>query len=158
LHMAFITFDADSRYGNEPRYHLVWHEVLGGLLSTSSELQREYLGRSVNGPIRDTDAYDAVMNDLNQRHDRSSPISREQDGRIVIDLSDGYGDYERMARSLVVRIAIAHPGKVLAGFGVKFAAQAVDFTHGHAMATDNLAIAALITAIGGIIWLSSGGL
>lgn len=158
LHMAFITFDADRRYGAEPRYHIVWHEVLRGLLSTSVELQHEYLGRPLSGAIQDTDAYDAVMYDLNRRKDRSSPISRMQDGKIVIDVSGGWYEYEQMARGLAVEIAIEHPGEVLMGFGSKWAMQAMAYTPRNAMVPGNLIIAALITAVGGILWLSSGGL
>ena len=41
---AVISLRADSRYAIEPKGHILWHEILMGLLSTSPQLRREYLG------------------------------------------------------------------------------------------------------------------
>jgi hypothetical protein len=158
-HMTFIHYEADARYGSEPRYHVVWHEVLRGLLGGSLALQREYLGREIGITApQDTDAYDAIFNDLTKRNDRSAAGSFVQNGRIYIDIAQGWNEYERLARNLSIRIALDHPGQIFIGFYYKLIDQARAFTVRGAMVPANLATASLIAAFGGLLWLSAGGL
>jgi hypothetical protein len=158
-HMTFIHYDADSRYGKEARYHIVWHEVLRGLLGSSIVLQREYLGRVVGRSApQDTDAYDAVFNDLTKRNDRSAPRSFVQNGIIYIDVSKGWNDYERLARNLAIRMTLEHPGAVLIGFYDKLIGQGRTYMLRDAMVPANWAIASLIAAVGGLLWMCAGGM
>src|ERR1700722_11851364 len=66
-HMTMIKVSADRRYATELEYHVVWHEVLAGLLGASGELQREYLGEDHGVDFRDKDADMAVYRDLQRR-------------------------------------------------------------------------------------------
>jgi hypothetical protein len=159
IHMASVDLSADARYRTEPMYHVVWHEALRGLLGSSTELQRVYLGKIVGlALLRDQDAYDAVNFDLNKRNDRSSPIAVVDHGRIAVEVARGWNEYERMARGLVVDMIVHHPGAVIVGLYNKFAEQMFDYTVRDAMSFRNLAAAILVAALGGFIWLSSGGL
>jgi hypothetical protein len=158
LHVAMINFAADTKYATEPKYHVVWHEILRGILGASPELQREYVGRDEGtGSGTDQIAYDAVMRDLNVRNDRTSSIAFVANGRIYISLERGWSEYERLARSLTLRIILAHPFVVIGGLSQKFSDQARLFTRQHAMALNNMAGALMLTALGGILWLAAGG-
>jgi hypothetical protein len=158
--MAAIDLRVDSRYRAEPKAHVIWHEVLRGILSTNLELQRIYVGKVTElADPTDQIAYDAVMKDLNDRNDRSSPIAFNVDGRIYIDPDRGYAEYDRLARSLVLKILAAHPFKVIASIPEKLSEQ-IEFFRGYtllsAMRVDNLLIAAVVAALAGILWLGSG--
>jgi hypothetical protein len=157
-HMAAIDAMADPRYQNEPKYHVIWHEVLRGLLGSNTGLQREYLGKVVGlGSLPDQSAYDAIDYDLTLRNDRTSPIVVVQQGRIRVDVSKGWGEYERLARSLALKMVLQHPGQVLAGLYTKSQQQLYEFKERHALSLANLAGAALLTALGALVWLMRGG-
>jgi hypothetical protein len=158
LHITLIDFVADSKYATEPKSHIVWHEILRGILGASPELQSEYVGRD-EGPGSGTDqlAYDAVMRDLNVRNDKTSSIAFVVNDRIYINLERGWSEYERLARSLTMRIILAHPFAVMRGIPEKLSDQMSLFTAHHAMALDNMAGALALAALAGILWLAAGG-
>jgi hypothetical protein len=161
LTMGTIAIDlrVDPRYSAEPKAHVIWHEVLRGILSTNLELQQIYVGKVTElGDPTDQIAYDAVMKDLNDRHDRNSPIAFNVDGRIYIDPDRSYAEYDRLAQSLSSRIIADHPFKVIASIPEKVSEQ-IDFFNGFtlhsAMRVDNLLIAALVAALAGVLWLGA---
>jgi hypothetical protein len=157
-HMAMIEMSADKRYAAGTKYHIVWHEVLRGVLGSSLELQRDYLGRviGIESPP-DAVAYEAVSNDLTRRNDRSSPIAVVENGRILADVTRGWDAYERMARRLVIRMIIEHPAAVLTGVYYKFTEQLAEYSASDALAPRNFISAALLTALAALIWLGLGG-
>jgi hypothetical protein len=158
-HMAFINFAADARYEGEPKYHVIWHEVLTGLLGSSTELQREYLGKIKGaGSSTDQDGYDAVSYELTKRNDQSSAVAVVENGRIAVDVGRGWNEYERLARALVFKMAVEHPGEVVGGIQVKYSSQVDDYLADQAMSAGNMAVATLFAALGGIVWLSLGAL
>jgi hypothetical protein len=158
LHMTAVSYMADDRYRLETEYHAVWHEVLRGLLGSSTELQLAYLGEDIGlGPPADTVAYEAVNQDLNRRHDHSSSIAVVENGKISIDVGLGWGEYERLARRLVFRIIVHHPGAVVRELYAKLAEQVREYFLHDAMAPPNLASASLVALLAGLLWLGAGG-
>jgi hypothetical protein len=106
---AVVSMSADQRYAMEPKAHIVWHEVMIGLLRSNLELRREYLGGAPLGSD-DGEVYTAVIHDLNARNDFRSPIvKRLGDGQLTIDLMGGWAEYDRLVRSLAFRIIRDHP-------------------------------------------------
>jgi hypothetical protein len=158
LQMAFIGVDADKRYRSETEYHLIWHEVLRGMLASNLELQRIYVGKVTElDDQTDQIAYDAVMKDINARDDDTSSIAYRKNGYIHIDLDRSYLAYDHLARSLALRMMIAHPLLVGESILEKFAEQINWFTLHGAMRGANLASAAGFTAVAGLLWLMRGG-
>jgi hypothetical protein len=167
-HMTLIDFTTDRRYEAEPKYHGVWDSVLGGILGTSKQLQREYLGRAIGddaSPLPDDVIEEAINIDLNKRNDMSSPQAVMQDGRIVISMDNGvkgvgadYGwnEYERLARSLAIRIIMQHPITVLAEFYSKGLDQIERYNGNDALSFGNLAGMIMFAIAGGLMWLSRG--
>jgi hypothetical protein len=157
-HMTAIDLLAHRRYGDEPKYHVVWHEVLRGLLGSNEELQRQYLGNVIGlGSPPDQAAYDALDNDLTQRDDRTSPIVVLDRGRLRVDVSKGWAEYERLARLLVFEMIRRHPSEVLMGLYNKAFEQNYEFTVGDTLSLANLASAACFAGLGLLIWLAQGG-
>jgi hypothetical protein len=111
---TYLRWVTDERYLAEPKTHIIWHEVLMGILSSSPELSRRYLGGYVD-KYTDTMVYEAVIRDLNARNDTQSPATRLEDGRITFDTSLGWGGYDDLVRSLSLRIIRDHPSYVVAG-------------------------------------------
>jgi hypothetical protein len=158
LQMAFVAFDADERYRSETKYHVIWHEVLRGMLASNLELQRIYVGKDTK-LHDDTDqiAYDAIMKDVNERNDDTSPAAYRRDGQIIIDADRSYLAYDQLARSLALKIMIAHPLLIGEGIFEKFAEQIDWFTLGGAMRGANLASALGLTGVAGLLGMFCGG-
>jgi hypothetical protein len=127
---ASVTLGADKAYATEPKGHVVWHEVLLGLLASSSQLRREYLGDVAD--VNDQQSYDAVIRDLNARHDTRSSIARKlPNGQITIDLMKSWSEYDRLAKLLVLRMMMDHPFAVLKTVPIKAASQFDTFDNIH---------------------------
>jgi hypothetical protein len=157
-HMSLISHAVDARYASQPKYHPIWHEVLRGLMGSSSALQKAYIGRFTTlGAASDQDAYDAVSYDLTERWDTSSPIAVVRGGRVEADVTRGWSEYERLARRLVIQIVLKHPKTVLYGLYNKGIEQISEYRDQDAMSFENLRVAGLIAALGAIIWLAMGG-
>jgi hypothetical protein len=159
VYSTVVSMSADQRYAMEPKAHIIWHEFMIGLLSSNAELRREYLG----GPPRDHgdgDVYTAVIRDLNARNDSSSPIARRLgDGQLTIDLMRGWGEYDKLVRSLALRIVRDHPMAVLQGVPTKIRDQMIwyDDPDRHTMSWDNLQIPIILIVAGALICMAAGG-
>jgi len=156
------SFAVDDRYTTEPKGHIIWHEILIGLLSSSPELRREYLGtidedKYDQDKYTDTMVYDAVIRDLNARNDTSSPISFINQGHITIDLMQGWGLYDRMVRSLTLRIILKHPLLVIEGLAGRPADQLHYYTTHKVMAPRFLVVPALLAALAVAANAAAGG-
>jgi hypothetical protein len=159
IHIAFIGIDADKSYRSEPEYHVIWHEVLRGMLASNLELQRMYVGKVTElDDQTDQIAYDAIMKDLNARDDDTSSVAHRHDGYIYIDLDRNYLAYDHLARSLALRMMIAHPLLIGESIPEKFAEQIHWFTLHDAMRGANLASPIGLTALAGILSLICGGI
>jgi hypothetical protein len=157
-HMGLISVSVDASYKSELKYHAMWDSVLGGLLESSTQLQREYLGGDGYAvPFSDDLIEDAINNDLNKRHDMSSPIaSTNSEGKIEINVGDGKDEYDRLAEALSFRIVRQHPLEVLAGFYRKILNQIAVYGADDAITFRNLAGMIILSVAGGLIWLSQG--
>jgi hypothetical protein len=156
LHMTLIRFNASELYQSETEYHIIWHEVLLGMLTSNQELKRIYVGK-VTELEDDQTAYDAIMKDLNRRNDDTSPVAYRERGQIYIDPSRSNLAYEHLARSLALRIIIAHPLLVGESIPEKFAEQIDGFTMDGGMKVSNLGSAIGFTAAAGLLWIMCGG-
>jgi hypothetical protein len=152
-HVASIDRLADPRYATEPKTHVIWHEVLIGLIGSSPELQRLYIGEVPGPAFPDSHAYAAVVRDLNARHDKSSPIAFMHDGRIDLDASINENEYERLKRAMVFKIITEHPYATVMGIINKYVIQAGFYARFAAVGWTSAGWAALIVAVGAILWL-----
>jgi hypothetical protein len=158
---AVISLNADSRYALEPKAHIVWHEILMGLLSTSPELRRDYLPDE-NLTYSDNIVYMAVDHDLKARDDASSPVVRRlPNGDPVVDLTPPahWNDYEKLVRSLTLRIVLEHPVAVLETVPTKIEEQIRLFNHPavNSMSWANLRLPLIVVAAGAFICAVAGG-
>jgi hypothetical protein len=158
---AVISLNADSRYALEPKAHIVWHEILMGLLSTSQELRRDYLPDE-NLTYSDNIVYMAVDHDLKARDDASSPVVRRlPNGDPVVDLTPPahWNDYEKLVRSLTLRIVLEHPVAVLKTLPIKVEEQIRLFNHPavNSMSWANLRVPLIVVAGGAFICAVAGG-
>jgi hypothetical protein len=156
-----ISLNADSRYALEPKAHIVWHEILLGLLSTSPELRREYLGGD-ELTYTDTEVYMAINHDLKARNDASSPLVRRlPNGDPIVDLRlpGGWSEYEKLVRSVTLRIIFHHPIAVLETLPTKIKEQIRWFDHpvAKSMAWVNLRMLVTVVAVGAFICAVAGG-
>lgn len=159
LYSAAITLRADERYRVEPEGHIVWHEVLLGILRASPDLLREYTGHTVWGND-DEEVYVAILRDLEARRDFSSPIVRRAgDGHLGIDFFAGYREYDRLARALALRIIVHHPVAVLATIPVKIGEQVewYDNARRHTMTWDAFRAPVVMVAVAALMCLAAGG-
>jgi len=150
---------ADRRYAMEPKAHIIWHEVMIGLLRDNMELRRDYLGGAPRGNP-DSDVYTAVIRDLNARNDASSPIARRlDDGQLTIDLMGGWAEYDRLVRSLALRIIRDHPSAVIEGVPAKIGDQIARYHNPtrHSMDWDNVQVPVILIAAGALICMAAGG-
>ena len=157
---AAVSLRADQRYAMEPKAHIVWHEFMIGLLGSSMELRREYLGDAPPGGD-DSEVYTAVIRDLNARNDSSAPIVRRLgDGQLTIDLMRGWAEYDRLVRSLVLRIIRDHPLAVLETAPAKVREQIAWYDNPvrHSMGWSNLLVPIILIAAGALICMAAGGL
>jgi hypothetical protein len=155
---TIVSIKADHRYSSEPKGHLIWHEILMGLLSTSPELRHEYAG--TDDTYADQEVYNAVMRDLNARNDASSPIVRRLDnGELIINLMAGWNEYERLVRSLTLRIIMHHPLVLVDTLPAKVKDQLGWYNNPvrHSMAWANLRIPVIIIVVGALICMAAGG-
>ena len=156
---AVVSMSADQRYAMEPKAHIVWHEFMIGLLGSNAELRRDYLGGDLHD-TGDNDVYAAVIRDLNARNDSSSPIaSRLGDGQLTIDLMRGWGEYDRLVRSLALRIIRDHPLAVLETVPAKISHQMrwYDNPVRHSMSWGNVQVPIILIAAGALICMAAGG-
>ena len=155
-----LSVNADRRYAREPEGHIIWHEVILGLLATSPDLRREYVGNVPSTNV-DQDVYVAVINDLKARNDFSSPIVRKlPDGDITLDILAAYGEYDKLARSLALRMIIHRPFAVIASVPQKIADQIGWWgtnPHRQPMAWGRLRVAIVLTALGALLCMVAGG-
>jgi hypothetical protein len=157
---AVTSLIADKQYAMEPKRHLIWHEMLMGVLSSNTILHREYVGDE-GANLRkysDDEVYRAVYNDLNARRDATSPIAHAgPDGSITYDLMSGWGAYDDLARSLLFRIVLRHPLEVLRGFPIKARDQIDFFQAMGGLAWKNLELPMLLLALGAVACFLAGG-
>lgn len=154
-----VSVSADRRYAMEPKAHIIWHEVMIGLLRNSVQLRREYLGDVPQGNV-DNDVYTAVIRDLNARNDSSSPIAvRLGDGQLSIELMRGWAEYDRLVRSLALRIIRDHPLAVLETVPVKIGDQIARYDNplNHSMSWKNLQVPVILIAAAALICMTAGG-
>jgi hypothetical protein len=149
----------DRRYAAESGQHIIWHGVLAGMLLASPDLRREYVGDMpwTNG---DQAAYTAVTRDLEARHDITSPIVRTSpSGELSIDLLAGYGEYDKLARSLALRIIFHHPIAVLACVPQKIKLQIVryDDPNRHIMTWGNFRAPVALVSLAALLCAAAGG-
>ena len=154
-----VSMSADRRYAMEPKAHVIWHEVMIGFLRGSVQLRREYLGDVPYDNV-DNEVYTAVIRDLNARNDSSSPIVvRLGDGQLTIRLERGWAEYERLVRSLALRIIRDHPSAVLETVLPKISQQVALYgsPDTHSMSWENLQIPIILVAAGAFICMAAGG-
>jgi hypothetical protein len=123
------------------------------------ELRREYLGDTPLGNP-DQDVYTAVIRDLNVRNDSRSPIARRlNDGQLTIDLVHGWSEYDRLVRSLALRLIRDHPLAVLETVPIKIRKQMVRYDNPdlHSMSWGNVRVPVILMAAGAIICMAAGG-
>jgi hypothetical protein len=154
-----VSVSADQRYAMEPKAHIIWHEVMIGLLRNSEQLRREYLGDVPQGNV-DNEVYTAVIRDLNARNDSSSPIARRlDDGQLTIDLVRGWAEYDRLVRSLALRIIRDHPLAVLETVPAKISDQIARYDNplNHSMSWENLQVPVILIVAAALICMAAGG-
>ena len=145
----------------EPKGHILWHEILMGLLSTSPQLRREYLdGKELT--YSDDEVYMAVNHDLKARNDFSSPMVRRlPNGDPAVDLAlpGGWNEYEKLVRSLTLRIILHHPIAILETLPTKIEDQIrlFDYPGTNSMAWVNLRTSVIVVAVGAFICAVAGG-
>lgn len=158
-HSIIVAKSADVRYAAERKGHILWHEVLMGILSTSPQLRLEYVGDTLR-TYGDEEVYTAVIRDLNVHNDASSPIVRRlPNGQLTIDLMSGWGEYDKLVKTLTLRIIYLHPLAVLAAIPNKIGDQIVwfDYPGAHSMAWDNLRVPIAVIAVGALVCVAAGG-
>lgn len=155
-----ISLRADPRYAREPEAHVFWHEALRGIFMATPRLRLEYVGDNPD-PNRDNQIYDAVIRDLNRRNDASSAIvQRLPNGRLTINPMLGWSDYDRLVRSLTLRIILHHPLAVLGGLPIKLGIEARNFMPGvgRGVTWRSLRIPLILVAFGALACVMAGGL
>lgn len=155
---TIVSMKVDQRYSTEPQGHIIWHEILLGLFIASPELRREYAGTD---NATDQAVYLAVIRDLNARNDASSPIVRKLgNGELTIDLLAGWSEYERLVRSLTLRIVLHHPLALVETLPAKVKHQLFWYNNPvkHSMTWANMRTPAIIIAVGALICMAAGGL
>jgi hypothetical protein len=156
---AVVSMSADQRYALEPKTHIVWHVFMVGLLRSNNELRREYIGDAPHGK-GDKGVYAAVIGDLNARNDSSSPIARRlDDGQLTIEPMRGWAEYDRLVRSLALRIVRDHPLAVLETVPAKIREQKFWYDNPlkHSMSWGNLRVPIILIAPGALICMAAGG-
>jgi hypothetical protein len=156
---AVVSMSSDQRYEMEPKAHIIWHEFMIGLLKNNMELRRVYIGDVPEGN-GDQDVYTAVIRDINARNDSSSPIARRLgDGQLTIELMRGYAEYDKLVRSLALRIVRDQPLAVIETVPAKIGHQIdrYDNLDKHSMSWDNLEVPYILIAAGALICMAAGG-
>lgn len=122
---SYIKYNLDTSYGDESISHTIWHNLLFGTLWESKELRDIYSPQTKQ--FGDQLAYDAVMNDLNRRNDRSPSIAFVIEGRIYIRLDKGWNEYEELAKTVMLNMARDHPAAVFKAFLMKVPHQIAEY-------------------------------
>ena len=159
VYSTVVSKSADQRYAMEPKVHIIWHEFMIGLLKHNMELRREYLGGAAES-TGDHDVYTAVIRDLNARNNSSSPIARRLgDGQLTIEPMRGWAEYDRLARSLALRIIRDRPLAVIETVPAKISDQIdrYDNPGKQSMSWGNLQVPIVLVAAGVLICLAAGG-
>jgi hypothetical protein len=155
MHIALIKVTADPQYAEETGTHLIWHSVLSAILESSPKLKLLYVGDKAY-TNNDQIAYDAVLKDLNDRHDASSPIATvDENGEISLELTHSNAAYDQLARNVSLAIIFNHPFEVLAAVPMKFFQQVNWFTVGGAMALRNLLSAIALAILAALVLLGA---
>jgi hypothetical protein len=157
LNIGWIVANEDQMYQQDSAGHLFWHNVLAGALVSSPVLQENYVVESQRNGYGDRLAYEAVMADLTRRDDASPSIASRYNGTIVIRPDRAWGEYEALARSLVLRMALSHPFEISKGFTYKLKRQYNSFFVAKLPWSDTYLSIALFLA-GGILAVASGSL
>jgi hypothetical protein len=156
-HVVLIKVTADPRYAEETGTHLIWHSVLSAILESSPKLKLLYVG-STEHLDNDAIGANAIIKDLNDRHDASSPIAVvDENGHISFDPTRSNAAFDQLARNLTLKVIFHHPFDVLAAFPVKFSQQVEWFTTRGAMAWRNLLSAITLAILAGLVWLGAEG-
>lgn len=162
--VGLTSFTADARYKSQGGEHVIWHTILAGILATSPALRAEYAGERLpeNAALvdryTDTVVYEAVIRDLNARHDASSPIAKvEPNGHITIVLQRSWGMYDKLVRSLTFRIVLAHPLQVLASFYHKIGDQILWYRDRNGLAPRNFSTLSMISGVAMVILIFACG-
>ncbi len=151
-----VDMTADQRYAYEPKTHTIWNEVLGGILSVSPALQREYTGTSF--PNFDNYAYFAIVKDLNERHDSGSPIATMANREIGLDLWRGFQFYDDLSRAMTFRIVREHPFLVLGGLYRKMIDQAKLSAASSGLALRNFRVPLAVVLLATLAYVVAGGM
>jgi hypothetical protein len=157
-YVATVNASVDARYATEPKTHIIWHEVMIGVLDASPALYAEYAG--ADHSLGDQMVYSAVSRDLTARNDMSSPIAtRLPDGQIVVDLSRGWSEYDRLVQSLLFRIVAHHPLAVLAESRNKLIEQIDEFERPRSpvITWNTLRVGIILVAIAALACMAAGG-
>jgi hypothetical protein len=152
-----VSRSADALYAADPKNHLFWHVALFGILRTSPNLRSEYASNVWSSP--DELVYAAVTRDINARNDTSSPIVRRQpDGQLTLDLPSGWSEYDKLAKSLTLRILYRHPLAVLADLPAKVAFQVAAFDPRiHNMRWRSFRVPAAIVTLAAVLCVAAAG-
>jgi hypothetical protein len=158
-YFAVAATHTDRRYATETGGHIIWDGVLAGMLLASPDLRHEYMG-DVPWTNGDEAAYRAIVRDLEARHDLTSPSVRTSaDGKLSVDLLAGFGEYDRLARSLALRIIFHHPFAVLASVPQKISWQLVryDDPQRHIVTWENFRAPIALVSLAALLCAAAGG-
>jgi hypothetical protein len=131
---------------------------LGGFLRNNSQLYAEYVG---DLPLpADQLLHVAVDRDINARNDTSSPIVRRQpNGQLVAEGQDGWAEFDKLAKSLSLRIFYRHPLAVIETLPMKIVHQIEVFDpRKYNMGLQKFAVPALIVVVAAALCGVAGGL
>ena len=103
-----------SMYSRESKEHLLWHSLYISTVSADPKLLATY-GFGA-GAGTDDMGYLAALHDLRGRNDGASPIAKEADGVLGIDIWKSNGAYDQQVRRLFLRVVWEHPWLVLRAF------------------------------------------
>jgi hypothetical protein len=120
-YLGTIGLSRSDAYEDQSNTHVLWHNVLVGVLDFAPDVEQLYLGTTEGES--DQLAYDAVMVHLNAIDDSSSPISFRVEGRIYIQPQRDWTAYDEIAKDVVLEIVAQHPGSVLRGMLSKLSLQ-----------------------------------
>ena len=111
-------------YRSDSARHVVWHEILLGLLSTDPSLIGKYTDvKQINSYVFDDRVACEAVNHL-LRHHTASPYTALYNCDDASNLFNGHaGVYDTLARRVVIQIIIDHPLLAISELKTKFADQ-----------------------------------
>jgi hypothetical protein len=95
---------------------------------------------------------------LNARSDASSPIATVGGEKIGLNLMSGWGHYDKLVKSLTIRLIRDHPLYVLCSVYEKVSRQIASFGRSDALAPRNLAIPITIVGVAALACGVAGGM